>query len=294
MNNQKELLVLTGISGAGKSTALNAVEDMGYYCMDNIPPQLLSTFVELYFETGKRASKIAVVLDIRAREFLNGIFNELTRVEKLGMNYKLIFLDASDETIIKRYKEFRRPHPLAPDGNILEGLREEREKLEDIKDKSDYIVDTTRLNTHQLKAEIIGILEKESSSKIQISIVSFGFKNGILLDADFIFDARFLDNPYYVEDLKQKTGQDKEVLDYVFNQEYALGYIDKIEDMIKYIVPKYIKEKKLQLTIGIGCTGGKHRSVTLANELYKRLESEKDYGLKIEHRDIGKDALRGK
>lgn len=285
MNNQKELLVLTGISGAGKSTALNAVEDMGYYCMDNIPPQLLSTFVELYFETGKRASKIAVVLDIRAREFLNGIFNELTRVEKLGMNYKLIFLDASDETIIKRYKEFRRPHPLAPDGNILEGLREEREKLEDIKDKSDYIVDTTRLNTHQLKAEIIGILEKESSSKIQISIVSFGFKNGILLDADFIFDARFLDNPYYVEDLKQKTGQDKEVLDYVFNQEYALGYIDKIEDMIKYIVPKYIKEKKLQLTIGIGCTGGKHRSVAISEELEKRLEGE-DLRIIVDHRDI--------
>ncbi len=285
MNNQKELLVLTGISGAGKSTALNAVEDMGYYCMDNIPPQLLSTFVELYFETGKRASKIAVVLDIRTREFLNGIFNELTRVEKLGMNYKLIFLDASDETIIKRYKEFRRPHPLAPDGNILEGLREEREKLEDIKDKSDYIVDTTRLNTHQLKAEIIGILEKESSSKIQISIVSFGFKNGILLDADFIFDARFLDNPYYVEDLKQKTGQDKEVLDYVFNQEYALGYIDKIEDMIKYIVPKYIKEKKLQLTIGIGCTGGKHRSVAISEELEKRLEGE-DLRIIVDHRDI--------
>ena len=285
MNNQKELLVLTGISGAGKSTALNAVEDMGYYCMDNIPPQLLSTFVELYFETGKRASKIAVVLDIRTREFLNGIFNELTRVEKLGMNYKLIFLDASDETIIKRYKEFRRPHPLAPDGNILEGLREEREKLEDIKDKSDYIVDTTRLNTHQLKAEIIGILEKESSSKIQISIVSFGFKNGILLDADFIFDARFLDNPYYVEDLKRKTGQDKEVLDYVFNQEYALGYIDKIEDMIKYIVPKYIKEKKLQLTIGIGCTGGKHRSVAISEELEKRLEGE-DLRIIVDHRDI--------
>lgn len=285
MNNQKELLVLTGISGAGKSTALNAVEDMGYYCMDNIPPQLLSTFVELYFETGKRASKIAVVLDIRTREFLNGIFNELTRVEKLGMNYKLIFLDASDETIIKRYKEFRRPHPLAPDGNILEGLREEREKLEDLKDKSDYIVDTTRLNTHQLKAEIIGILEKESSSKIQISIVSFGFKNGILLDADFIFDARFLDNPYYVEDLKQKTGQDKEVLDYVFNQEYALGYIDKIEDMIKYIVPKYIKEKKLQLTIGIGCTGGKHRSVAISEELEKRLEGE-DLRIIVDHRDI--------
>lgn len=285
MDNQKELLVITGISGAGKSTALNAVEDMGYYCMDNIPPQLLSTFVELYFETGRGASKIAIVLDIRTREFLEGIFKELERVEKLGMDYKLIFLDSSDETIIKRYKEFRRPHPLAPDGNILEGLREEREKLKSLKEKSNYIVDTTRLNTHQLKAEIIGILEKETSSKLQVSIVSFGFKNGILLDADFVFDVRILDNPYYVEKLKYKTGLDEDVRDYVFNQDYTFGYIDRIEDMIKFIVPKYIKEKKLQITIGIGCTGGKHRSVAISEELKKRLEGE-DLRVIVDHRDI--------
>lgn len=287
MNNIKELLIITGISGAGKSTALNAVEDMGYYCMDNIPPQLLSTFVELYFETGKRASKIAVVLDIRTREFLEGIFVELKRLEKLGINLRIIFLDADDQTVIKRYKELRRPHPLAPDGNLLEGLNIEREQLLHLKNSSDYIIDTTRLNTHKLRREIIGILEQESTSKMQISIVSFGFKNGILLDGDFIFDARFLQNPYYVEQLRPKTGQDKEVFDYVFDQENTKEYVSQIENLIKFVVPKYIEEGKLQITVGIGCTGGKHRSVAIAEELERRLESE-NLRIVVDHRDINR------
>lgn len=287
MNNIKELLIITGISGAGKSTALNAVEDMGYYCMDNIPPQLLSIFVELYFETGKRASKIAVVLDIRTREFLEGIFVELKRLEKLGINLRIIFLDADDQTVIKRYKELRRPHPLAPDGNLLEGLNIEREQLLHLKNSSDYIIDTTRLNTHKLRREIIGILEQESTSKMQISIVSFGFKNGILLDGDFIFDARFLQNPYYVEQLRPKTGQDKEVFDYVFDQENTKEYVSQIENLIKFVVPKYIEEGKLQITVGIGCTGGKHRSVAIAEELERRLESE-NLRIVVDHRDINR------
>lgn len=287
MNNIKELLIITGISGAGKSTALNAVEDMGYYCMDNIPPQLLSTFVELYFETGKRASKIAVVLDIRTRAFLEGIFVELKRLEKLGINLRIIFLDADDQTVIKRYKELRRPHPLAPDGNLLEGLNIEREQLLHLKNSSDYIIDTTRLNTHKLRREIIGILEQESTSKMQISIVSFGFKNGILLDGDFIFDARFLQNPYYVEQLRPKTGQDKEVFDYVFDQENTKEYVSQIENLIKFVVPKYIEEGKLQITVGIGCTGGKHRSVAIAEELERRLESE-NLRIVVDHRDINR------
>lgn len=278
-------MIITGISGAGKSTALNAVEDLGYYCMDNIPPQLFTTFVELYFEKGERATKIAAVLDIRTREFLDGIFNELERVEKLGIDYKLLFLDATDATVIKRYKELRRPHPLAPDGNILEGLLEEREKLQELKEKSDYILDTTRLNTYKLRREIIRILEKENSSKMQISIVSFGFKNGILLDGDFIFDVRFIENPYYVEGLREKTGQDQEVIDFVFNQSSTREFVDKIEEMIRFVVPKYTEEGKLQITVGIGCTGGKHRSVSISEELKKRLES-KDLRIIVDHRDI--------
>lgn len=287
MNKEIDLIIITGISGAGKSTALNALEDLGYYSMDNIPPQLLSTFVELYVETGKRASKVAAVLDIRTREFFDQIVTELQRIKDLGINYKIIFLDASDDTIISRYKGLRRPHPLAPDGNIVEGLKEERKVLDVLKIKSDYVIDTTRMNTHRLRASIQGIIEKETSSKIQISIVSFGFKNGILLDGDFIFDMRFLDNPYYVEELRDLTGLDKEIQDYVFNDPSTVEYLDKIEDIIKYVVPRYIKEGKLQLIIGIGCTGGKHRSVVSAEELSKRLEAE-DLRILVDHRDINR------
>lgn len=287
MDKDIKLIVLTGISGAGKSTALNAVEDLGYYCMDNIPPKLLSTFVNLYVETGKRASKIAVVLDIRTREFFDDIFEELKRIKDLGIQYKLIFLDASDASVIKRYKELRRPHPLAPDGNILEGLEEEREKLQGLKEISDFIIDTTRLTNHKLRAEINDILEKEMTSKMQISIVSFGFKNGILLDADFVFDARFLDNPYYVEELKNKTGQEKEVRDYVFKSENAIKFVNKIEELINFVVPIYIKEGKLLLTIGIGCTGGKHRSVAISEELERRLENN-NLRIVVDHRDLNR------
>lgn len=287
MDKDIKLIVLTGISGAGKSTALNAVEDLGYYCMDNIPPKLLSTFVNLYVETGKRASKIAVVLDIRTREFFDDIFEELKRIKDLGIQYKLIFLDASDASVIKRYKELRRPHPLAPDGNILEGLEEEREKLQGLKEISDFIIDTTRLTNHKLRAEINDILEKEMTSKMQISIVSFGFKNGILLDADFVFDARFLDNPYYVDELKNKTGQEKEVRDYVFKSENAIKFVNKIEELINFVVPIYIKEGKLLLTIGIGCTGGKHRSVAISEELERRLENN-NLRIVVDHRDLNR------
>lgn len=285
MDTNTEVLIITGISGAGKSTALNAVEDMGYYCMDNIPPQLLTTFIELTISTGKRASKVAVVLDIRTREFFDEIFKVLNRIKDLHVDYKLLFLDANDEVVIKRYKELRRPHPLAPDGNILEGLNLEREKLEAIKNKSDYIIDTTRLNTHKLRAEIIGILGKGTSSKMQISIVSFGFKNGILLDADFVFDARFLENPYYVPELKEKTGLDKDVSDYVLSTNNGFEYVDKIEEMIHYVVPRYLNEGKLQITIGIGCTGGRHRSVSISEELERRLEDD-NLRIVVDHRDI--------
>lgn len=284
MEKNIELIVISGISGAGKSTALRAVEDLGYYCMDNIPPQLLTTFVQLYVQTKSAPSKFAVVLDIRTREFFQDISLELEKLKTLGVDYKLIFLEAADETVVNRYQEMRRPHPLAADGNILDGLKEERKKLQPIKKLADYIIDTSRMNNYKLRAEINNILEL-GSSQMQVSIVSFGFKNGILLDADYVFDVRFIPNPYYIKDLMPQSGKDSAVKDYVFSFDDAKVFMDKIEDLIKFVVPRYIKEGRLQLTVGIGCTGGRHRSVALSEELKNRL-SDEDIKIVVDHRDL--------
>lgn len=284
MKKNIDLIVISGISGAGKSTALRAVEDLGYYCMDNIPPQLLTTFVQLYVQTKSAPSKVAVVLDIRTREFFEDISLELEKLKKLGVDYKLIFLEAADETVVNRYQEMRRPHPLAADGNILDGLKEERKKLQAIKNLADYIIDTSRMNNYKLRAEINNILEL-GSSQMQVSIVSFGFKNGILLDADYVFDVRFIPNPYYIKDLKPQSGKDSAVKDYVFSFDDTKVFMDKIEDLIKFVVPRYIKEGRLQLTVGIGCTGGRHRSVALSEELKNRLKDE-DIKIVVDHRDL--------
>ncbi len=284
MEKNIELIVISGISGAGKSTALRAVEDLGYYCMDNIPPQLLTTFVQLYVQTKSAPSKFAVVLDIRTREFFQEISLELEKLKTLGVDYKLIFLEAADETVVNRYQEMRRPHPLAADGNILDGLKEERKKLQPIKKLADYIIDTSRMNNYKLRAEINNILEL-GSSQMQVSIVSFGFKNGILLDADYVFDVRFIPNPYYIKDLKPQSGKDSAVKDYVFSFDDAKVFMDKIEDLIKFVVPRYIKEGRLQLTVGIGCTGGRHRSVALSEELKNRLKDE-NVKIVVDHRDL--------
>ena len=284
MEKNIELIVISGISGAGKSTALRAVEDLGYYCMDNIPPQLLTTFVQLYVQTKSASSKFAVVLDIRTREFFQDISLELEKLKTLGVDYKLIFLEAADETVVNRYQEMRRPHPLAADGNILDGLKEERKKLQPIKKLADYIIDTSRMNNYKLRAEINNILEL-GSSQMQVSIVSFGFKNGILLDADYVFDVRFIPNPYYIKDLKPQSGKDSAVKDYVFSFDDAKVFMDKIEDLIKFVVPRYIKEGRLQLTVGIGCTGGRHRSVALSEELKNRLKDE-NVKIVVDHRDL--------
>lgn len=284
MEKNIELIVISGISGAGKSTALRAVEDLGYYCMDNIPPQLLTTFVQLYVQTKSAPSKVAVVLDIRTREFFEDISLELEKLKTLGVDYKLIFLEAADETVVNRYQEMRRPHPLAADGNILDGLKEERKKLQAIKKLADYIIDTSRMNNYKLRAEINNILEL-GSSQMQVSIVSFGFKNGILLDADYVFDVRFIPNPYYIKELKPQSGKDPAVKDYVFSSDDTKVFMDKIEDLIKFVVPRYIKEGRLQLTVGIGCTGGRHRSVALSEELKNRLKDE-NVKIVVDHRDL--------
>ena len=289
-------VIVTGMSGAGKSTALKMLEDAEYFCVDNLPIPLVEKFAQLTADgTSGEIQKVAVGIDIRSGQALPDLQNVLEWMSINGICYEILFLDASDDVLVKRYKETRRTHPLAGLGRVDEGIRKERKALEFLKKDADYILDTSQLLTRELKAEIEKIfVQNQDYKNLFVTILSFGFKYGIPADSDLVFDVRFLPNPYYVEGLRAKTGNDKEIQDYVLQFKEAHEFLDKLEDMINFLIPNYIAEGKNQLVISIGCTGGKHRSVTLANELYKRMADKKEYGLKIEHRDIGKDALRGK
>lgn len=288
-------VIVTGMSGAGKSTAMKMMEDIGFFCIDNLPIQFVDKLVEFYEKFESNIDKVAIGIDIRDKEGLEHIESTLTSLTEKKVLYDILFLDAENEVLIKRYKETRRNHPLAGRERIENGIVQEREKLEFLKEKATYIIDTSQLLTRELKLELEKIfVENQDYKNLFVTILSFGFKYGIPSDSDIVMDVRFLPNPYYVDGLRAKTGNDKEIQDYVMQFEDAQVFLDKLEDLVKFLIPHYIEEGKNQLVISIGCTGGKHRSVTLANELYKRLQSEKDYGLKIEHRDIAKDALRGK
>ena len=291
-----KFVILTGMSGAGKSTAIKMMEDIGYYCVDNLPIALLEKFVELSsLQENAELQKVAVGIDIRNGQALEEIRDVLARIKKKKVHYEILFLDAEDSVLVKRYKETRRNHPLSGGDRVDKGIEEERKRLAFLKESADYIIDTSQLLTRELKAELDKIfVQNQDYKNLFITILSFGFKYGIPADSDLVFDVRFLPNPYYVEGLRAKTGNDKEIQDYVFQYEEAHTILDKLEDMLKFLIPNYIAEGKNQLVISIGCTGGKHRSVTLAHALYERLSGQKGYGLKIEHRDIGKDALRGK
>lgn len=280
-----EFVIITGLSGAGKSQAMRALEDFDYYCMDNLPPQLLPEFAELCYESKRDIKKVAVVVDIRGGIFFDALFNSLETLEKKGLKYRILFLDASDNVLIKRYKEQRRPHPLSLNGRLIDGITKERKLLQEVKKKSDYIIDTSKLTIGMLKNEIRRVfVEGGESKKLTISVASFGFKHGILLDADLVFDVRFLPNPYYIKKLREFTGNDKEVRDYVLKWDQTKIFIDKLLDMVNFLIPYYIEEGKTQLVIGIGCTGGQHRSVTIANVLYEKLEKAGNRVI-INHRD---------
>ncbi len=283
-----KFIIITGLSGAGKSQAVRILEDSGYYCMDNLPPTLLPDFADLCSQSKRGINKVAVVVDIRGGKFFNDLFKSLDVLEKSGFGYKILFLDASDDILIKRFKELRRPHPLSPDGRIIDGIEEERKKLDEVKQKANYIIDTSNLTTAMLKEEIKHIfLEGKESKNLTISVVSFGFKRGVPLDADLMFDVRFLPNPFYIQELKEFTGNDQKVRDYVMKWEQTKTFSSKRIDMIDFLIPFYIKEGKTQLVIAIGCTGGQHRSVTLANVLYEDLKN-KGHRVIIDHRDCGK------
>lgn len=290
-----KFVIVTGMSGAGKSTAMKMMEDMGYFCIDNLPIQLLDKLIDFSNTFHSDVSKVAAGIDVRNGSGIDAITQTLEQLRQKNFPYEILFLDAEDEVLVKRYKETRRNHPLAGSERINKGIVLEREKLQYLKDNADYIIDTSQLLTRELKIELEKIfVQNEDYKNLFITILSFGFKYGIPSDSDIVMDVRFLPNPYYVDGLRAKTGNDKEIQDYVMQFPEANEFIDKLDDMIKFLIPNYISEGKNQLVISIGCTGGKHRSVTLANELYKRLSGCNDYGLKIEHRDIGKDALRGK
>ena len=280
-----EFVIITGMSGAGKSQAMKAMEDMGYYCMDNLPPALLPKFAELCYQSKRTIDKVAVVVDIRGGIFFEDLFKGLEDLEEKSIKYRILFLDAEDSVLIKRYKELRRPHPLNPNGRIIEGIGQERVLLEEVKNKADYIIDTSKLTIGMLKEEISKIfVEGKELRRLTISVVSFGFKHGILLDADLVFDVRFIPNPYYIPELRDLTGEDTNVKDYVFAWEQTKTFVKKLLDMLEFLIPYYIKEGKTQLIIGIGCTGGKHRSVAIANKIEDKLK-EKGHRAIVNHRD---------
>ncbi len=280
-------VVVTGMSGGGKSTALKMLEDAGFYCVDNLPATLVEMFVELITMPGSEISKAALGLDVRGGQSFQELENILDKLKKNGYVYEILFLGANDRTLLKRYKETRRRHPLSMQGErIEEGIRREKKILQSICKKADYVIDTSNLLTRELKEELDRIfVRNEEYTSLMVNIVSFGFKYGIPADVDLVFDVRFLPNPFYIEELKHLTGNDKEVQDFVMGYPEAHEFLNKLTDMLKFLIPNYVKEGKYQLVIGIGCTGGKHRSVTLANALYESLKGYGDYGLKISHRD---------
>lgn len=288
-----KFVIVTGMSGAGKNTAIKMLEDLGYFCVDNLPVPLIPRFAEFADNPNAELSKVVIGIDIRTG--IGKIAETFDELHAKGVSYDILYLDASDDVLIKRFKETRRAHPYALNGRVEEGIKKERKELSYLKEQATYILDTSQMLTRELKAEIDQIFSKNKTfSNIYVTVLSFGFKYGIPSDADLVFDVRFLPNPYYIDDLKAKTGNDREVQDYVCSFKEASVFLDKLEDMLLFLLPNYVLEGKNQLVIAIGCTGGKHRSVTLANKLFERLSTKEQYGIKIEHRDIGKDSLRGK
>lgn len=285
-----KLVIVTGMSGAGKSTVLKFLEDIGYFCIDNLPPNLIPKFIELYDNSSFEKENIALGVDIRGGSLFNELFNFLLEANR---KIEILFLDCNDEVLLKRYKESRRSHPLNLNGEgLIEGIKKERKLLIDVKNKADYTIDTSSMLTRELRIHLGHIfMEEKGFSNIMITVLSFGFKYGVPSDADLVFDVRFLPNPYYYLELRNLTGNDIAVRDYVMKWEEAQIFKDKLTDMCNFLIPNYIKEGKNQLVIAIGCTGGKHRSVTLANELFSSLKTEK-HGVIIVHRDIDKDSKR--
>ncbi|EKY27733.1 RNase adapter RapZ [Clostridium celatum] len=287
-------IIVTGLSGAGKSEATKSLEDMGYFCVDNLPPTLITKFAEACSQSAGKIDKVALVIDIRGGVFFNDLFQSLKELSKEQFKYEILFLDASDEVLVKRFKEKRRSHPLAGNGRVIKGIELEREKLREVKENADIIIDTSKYKIGDLREEMTKRFGDEiiPEKQMAITVLSFGFKYGIPVDSDLVFDVRFIPNPFYIPELKPFSGLDKPVNDYVLEQEETIEFLEKLNGMLDFLIPNYKKEGKRQLIVAIGCTGGRHRSVAIANEIYKSLH-EKNYNVYIEHRDIKEDVHKG-
>lgn len=286
-----KIIIVTGMSGSGKTVALKMFEDFGYYCVDNLPVELVSNFVELTIDSERGMKGVALGIDIRSGlDGLDGVIDELKHKK---INMEILFLEADDEALIKRYKETRRNHPLAADGRLIDGIHLERQRLAFLRAKADRIMDTGRMLTKELKQELRAIyVDGKSFNNLFVTVLSFGYMYGIPDDPDLLFDVRFLPNPFYDPDLRLKTGEEHGVADYVFSNGDAEVFLDKLHDMIKFLIPRYIDEGKSALVIGIGCTGGQHRSVAIAAALKRRLDTIEGIGVRLEHRDMGKNISR--
>jgi RNase adapter protein RapZ len=283
-----KFIIITGVSGAGKSLAAKYMEDIGYFCIDNLPPSLIPKFAEICVKVkGKiKKNKVALVIDIRGEEFLDDLFPALDALSDFCIPYEIVFLDASDDVLIKRFKETSRSHPLAPEGRIIDGIIKEREKLKEIRAKAKKIIDTSNIRPQQLREEIREVSSVgEKKKRFIITISSFGFKYGIPIDSDLVFDVRFIPNPFYIEEMKYQTGLDEDVKQYVFDKQETQIFIQKAVDMLEFLIPNYMKGKN-QLFIGIGCTGGQHRSVAITERLGEILSE--NLRVIVEHRDVEK------
>ena len=281
-----QIYVITGMSGAGKSLVVKQFEDMGFFCVDNLPPSLMPKIIDICRQSGGKMDNLALVMDIRGGELLNELIPGLRELDEMGISYKILFLEASDKTLVKRYKENRRSHPLAPEGRILAGLAQERVIIESIKNIATWVIDTSNFRVAQLREEIFRLVrDAEGFPGIIVSILTFGYKYGIPMDADLVFDVRFTPNPFYEPELKDMTGLSAKVSDYVFGFEETKVFLERLVEMLDYLIPYYKREGKTQLEIGVGCTGGQHRSVAIGAELKRRLEALGNRVI-IEHRDI--------
>ncbi len=282
------LVIITGLSGAGKSNAIKCFEDLGFFCIDNLPPTLFPKFAELCAQSGKEINKVALGIDIREREFFGQTLSILQELKDSGYKVEILFLEASDEVLVRRFSETRRPHLLAKNRSIIEGIRIEREQLKELRRRADYIIDTSDYNVHELKEVVTKYYAEDMGKKLAISLVTFGFKYGIPYDADLIFDVRFLQNPNFIRELKPLSGRDEKVKKYLFENKNTKIFIGKLNEFLGFLMPLFEREGKSYLTIGIGCTGGRHRSVAVAEEI-KKVLGGMGYEITIRHRDIKED-----